>query len=375
MTDALHNVADLTASFASWFGLRISQRKPTERFRYGYYKAESLATLAVSIFILYAAFELLLEGYARLYIVSEPTMPFETLGTSLISAVVSYLLANYMRKAGEKVNSQSLKANAQERTTHVLTSSVISVGILLTFLRVPYVEGVLTLVFSLVIFKTGIFAAKDSVFALMDVSPSKDVEDRVKEIIKSIAGVEAFENLKLRKSGPFVFGEVSVKIRKSVDVKRAHEIAGSIERKIREELMTIDSFTVHIEPFKAKTHKLVIPVKQNRDLDSEIADRFGRANYFVFVTVDEQNEKSVYIRENPHSKDSIQAGFKAVNFIVKEKIDVLIAKSIGGISFHTLRDHLVDIYQVEGGKAGIAVDNYVGGTLEPLTEPTDIDRS
>jgi divalent metal cation (Fe/Co/Zn/Cd) transporter len=35
----------------------------------------------------------------------------------------------------------------------------------------------------------------------MDVSPSKEIEEKATTIIDSIAGVEAFENLKLRKSG------------------------------------------------------------------------------------------------------------------------------------------------------------------------------
>ena len=112
--DALHNAADSVASFASWFGLKISQRKPTERFPYGYYKAESLANLSVSIFILYAAFELLLAGYSKLYVVPEITMPLETLSIALFSAIGSYLLARYMKKTGEKVGSQSLIANARQ---------------------------------------------------------------------------------------------------------------------------------------------------------------------------------------------------------------------------------------------------------------------
>ena len=96
--DALHNAADSVASFASWFGLKISQRKPTERFPYGYYKAESLATLFVSISILYAAFELLLGGYSKLYRVPKITMLIEALGIALVSAVGSYFLARYIKK-------------------------------------------------------------------------------------------------------------------------------------------------------------------------------------------------------------------------------------------------------------------------------------
>lgn len=52
MTDALHSGIDVIPIFASWFGLKISQKKPDEKFPYGYYKAESLATLFISLFIL-----------------------------------------------------------------------------------------------------------------------------------------------------------------------------------------------------------------------------------------------------------------------------------------------------------------------------------
>lgn len=221
--DALHNAADSVASFASWFGLKISQRKPTERFPYGYYKAESLATLFVSIFILYAAFELLLEGYSKLYAVPEIAMPLEALSIALVSAIGSYLLARYIKKTGEKVDSQSLIANAQERTTHVFSSIIIFVAILLTLYKISYVESIITMFFSLVIFRIGIFTTKDSIFALMDVNPSQKIENKVKEVITSISGVEDYENLKLRRAGPYIFGEAKVKIRKFVDVGRAHE--------------------------------------------------------------------------------------------------------------------------------------------------------
>ena len=43
ITDALHNAADAIVSFASWFGLRVSQKKPSEKFPYGHgYATEQL---------------------------------------------------------------------------------------------------------------------------------------------------------------------------------------------------------------------------------------------------------------------------------------------------------------------------------------------
>ena len=69
-------------------------------------------------------------------------------------------------------------------------------------------------------------------------------------------------------------------------------------------------------------------------------------------------------------KKSAKAGYFAADFIVKEKIDVLITKEIGGISFHTLRDNLVDIYKAKGKNVKEVVNNFIKDKLELLTEPT-----
>jgi cation diffusion facilitator family transporter len=372
VVDALHNATDSLTNFASWFGLKISQKRPTEKFPYGYYKAESLATLLVSGFILYAAFELLLEGYSKIFTLSKINMPFQAMCMALTSLIVSYLMANYMKKVGKEINSQLLIANSQERATHVFSSIIIFVAILSTFYRIPYVEGIITIGFSLLIFKAGIFIVKDSIFALMDVSPSKNIEDEIKKIINSIAGVEDFKNLRLRKSGPFVFGEVTVKIRKHINVEKAHEIADNIENKIKKEVGEIDSFTIHVEPYESEELKLTIPVEISKGLNSEVSEHFGRANYFIFVIVNKKEEKikSFYIRNNPHKEKSAKAGYFAADFVIKEKIDVLITKEIGGISFHTLRDNLVDVYKVKGKNIKEVVNNFIKDKLELLTEPT-----
>jgi len=371
VTDALHNAADSTASFASWFGLKISQRKPTEKFPYGYYKAESLATFFVSIFILYAAYELLIEGYSKLFTLSELTMPLQALGISLVTLVVSFFLARYMKKVGNNINSQSLIANSQERATHVLASAIIFVAILLTFYKVPYVEGVITIFFSLVVLKVGIFTAKDSVFALMDVNPSKEIEEQIKRIIKKIPGVESFEDLKLRSSGPFIFGDVKVKTKKFLSVNRAHEISDTIESKIKKQISQIESFNIHIEPSKKKKQKLVIPVDNENGLKSKLSYHFARANYFIFVELDGKKIKSHYFKENKYKKKKVRAGlFFIQNVILNERVDLVITRQIGAISFHTLRDYLIDVYLAKKDTVEKNIDDFVNDRLKRLKRPT-----
>jgi len=49
LADSIHSFADVFSSVAVWAGLKLVQ--PSERFPYGYYKAETLALLIVAITI------------------------------------------------------------------------------------------------------------------------------------------------------------------------------------------------------------------------------------------------------------------------------------------------------------------------------------
>ncbi len=370
ITDALHSLTDLTIDVASWFGLKIAQRKPNEKFPYGYYKAESLATLFISFFILYAAGNLLIEGYSRLFIIQEINLPFLALLVALVSSFVSFFISKYLRNIGKNINSELLIVNSKERFMDGISSVFVFLAIFLSYYKIPYIEGIVTIVISLLILKIGIFSIKDSILALMDISPSKEKEEQIKKTIKSVKGVDDFTDLKLRKSGPFIFGEVKIKVKKFVPVERAHEITDKIESKIKEKISQVNSFTVHVEPYKTEKHRIAIPVLKPKGLNSEVMKHFGKANYFLFVDITKKSIHKFYSKENPGRKREVRAGMEAVHFIIKEKADVLVTKEIGEISFHTLRDNLIDIYKIEGVTAREVVNNFLKNKLVRLEEQT-----
>jgi cation diffusion facilitator family transporter len=371
ITDAVHTGADSITPFAAWLGLRIAEKKPTERFPYGCYKAETIATLFICIFILYAGYELITESYSKLFIISIIQIPYWALGISLISAVASFVIAKYEKKIAEKINSQSLIAIAQDTKINVLISLIVFIGILSTYFQIPYIEGGVGILISLLIFKVGIENGKNAVYSLMDINPNPEIEERIKKIIKKIPGVESFEDLRLRRSGPFVLGDVKVKTKKFLSVKRAHEISEDVESKIKKKVSQIESFNIHIEPSKKKRQKLFIPVDNNNGLKSKLSHHFGRANYFIFIELDEKRVKSHYFIENKYKEKKMRAGlFFIGKVILKEDVDLLITKQIGAISFHTLRDHLIDVYLAKKDTVNKNIEDFVNDKLERLSKPT-----
>ena len=371
ISDAVHTGADSITTFASWVGLKIAEKKPTEKFPYGYYKAETIATFFICIFLLFAGYELITESYSKLFILSTLEIPYWALTISLISAVLAFFIAKYERKIGEKINSQSLITIAQESRINILISMIVFIAILSTYFKVPFIEGGTGILISLFIFKVSIENGKNAIYSLMDVCPSREIEERIKKIIKEIQGVESFEDLRLRKSGPFIFGDVKVKTKKFLSVKRAHEISEDIESKIKKQISQIESFNIHIEPSKKKRQKLVIPVTNKNGMKSKLSYHFGRANYFIFIELVEKKVKTYYFIKNKYKKKKVRAGlFFIGKIILKENADSVITKQIGPISFHTLRDHLIDVYLAKKDNVEENIDDFINEKLKRLSKPT-----
>lgn len=368
ITSALDSFSDLVGMLTSWFGFRISQRKPDERFPFGYYKAESIATLFVSVLIIYAALSLLLEGYSSMFKPPSIQMPFVGLAAASVSLAVSFGLSRYMLRVGRKINSDLLITNSRERMADVGAASAVFAAVVMSYLNMWYVEAIITIIISLMILRVGVYSAKDAVFALMDMSPSREKEREAIRIVKAVKDVEEFENPKLRKAGPFAFGEVTIRIKESANIERAHAIADEIEKRIKSKISEVVEFTVHIEPFKSKRQKLAIPVTTDKGLDSPVTDDFSKAACFVFVDIDDGSIKKSSCKKNPAGSRSSKAEMSAVHFVIRQNADALVVNQIREVQFHTLRDHLVDIYRIAGKTAKDVVDLFIKEKLVRLTE-------
>lgn len=370
LTMAIESLSDFLTSVSSWLGLKIAQRKPDQKFPYGYYKAESMASLAISVFILYAALQFFFDGYARLFAPVEITDVGLAAAAAVVSMVVSFVLHVYLKHVWAETGSQALKANADDKLNDVFSSSLVLVAVFSGFLGVPWLEGAVTLFIALLVLKTGFENARDSVFALMDVSPDKKIEHAIRSVVSSFREVKHTKHLKLRKAGPFVLGEVEVEVAGSIDVKRAHALTEKIQRKAVAKVPLLDSFIIHIEPHKKDTYTLAIPLLEKNGMRSRVVGHVGRAKYFALVRISHGKTKGLSVVENPYKEEKSRTGLRAANLIAEKGVDAVAVKSIGEIAFHTLRDKFVEVYLAKGKTAEEVTEMFMNGKLELLTGPT-----
>ena len=85
------------------------------------------------------------------------------------------------------------------------------------------------IVISLLIFKMGIENARDAVLILTDAWLDEEASEKIKKNICEILGVIELKDLKLRKSGLVVFGEVTVEVGGETDLKRVELLSEEIK--------------------------------------------------------------------------------------------------------------------------------------------------
>jgi len=372
VADAVHSGGDILAIGASYLGIRISRKPPTEKFPYGLYKVETLFTLFISLLILLAGIELAREGWKTLSQPSFIEKEYLAFGISIFSGIIAWLLSRWQRKTAREVNSPSLIANAEESLTDIFTSLVVFLGVLAASLRMQLVEGLAIMSISFFVIWISLKNGRLSIYGLLDASIDPALERNIAETLMSIQGIKDVEKVQIRQAGLVYLGEVHIQVERSVDVTRAHEIAHEGMAKAKETFPQVEALTVHIEPYKPKEWKVMVPVRERKvDLNVQLSPHFGRAKYFLFVTMKDGHPKEVSVEENPFQKKKARAALSVVRELVGKKgINTVITKEIGEIAFHALRDNFVEVYKFEGGKVKEALEKLENSTLPFLTHPT-----
>ena len=89
----------------------------------------------------------------------------------------------------------------------------------------------------------------------------------------------------------------------------------------------------------------------------------------MFTTIKKNKIINTKILENPYKNKKTKAGLSAAHFVLKHKPDVLITQDLGEISFHLLKDNLVDVYLTQEKVAKKAIQKHINNQLKRIYKP------
>ncbi|MBA7519393.1 Manganese efflux system protein MneP [subsurface metagenome] len=253
IADAWHTLSDSLTSLVVIIGFKVSSRPADKKHPYGHGQAEIISSVIIGTMLAIVGFNFLIASIQRF--INHQSAVYGNLAVIvfIISVIVKEGLAQFSIRAGKKINSQSLIADGWHHRSDALVSLMVLVGIFMGE-YFWWVDSIMGIIVSLVIFYTTYIILKESISSLIGEEPSEDFEAEIRKIVTNSVS----RDVKLHHFHSHKYGdnrELTFHIRLPADIRLedAHRITEKLEKKIREE-MNIET-TIHAEPIIIRGNK------------------------------------------------------------------------------------------------------------------------
>jgi cation diffusion facilitator family transporter len=255
--DGIDSATDVVISIVMVFTARIMNRPPSQKYVYGYEKAESIATKILSLVIFYAGIQMLISSVERIFSSELHEMPDKTAIYVTVFSILGKLgLAFYQYRQGRTINSSMLMANAKNMRNDVIISVSVLLGLFFTFtLQLPVLDSVTGLVVSFFIIRSSIGIFMDSNVELMDGVKDVSVYNKIFEAVEQVPGAMNPHRVRSRLIGNLYMIDLDVEADGNISLNEAHAIADAVERSIKASLENVYDIVVHVEPL-GKQHSI-----------------------------------------------------------------------------------------------------------------------
>ncbi len=250
LADTIHNFGDSATSIPLWVAFRLSRRKPTNRFTYGYGRMEDLAGLVIILIVFISA---AWAGFESIKNLLHPRT-VENIGAVALGGILGFLgnetVARFRIKIGKEIASAALVADGYHARTDGLTSLAVLLGVIGTALGYPVADPIIGLFISAAILRIMWGAAK-SVFSRLLDGVDADVVEEIRKAAYSIPEVQNLAEVRVRWLGHRMHAEVNAAVNPDLTVHEGHRVAQKVRHEILHQLRYLSNVIVHIDPVGA----------------------------------------------------------------------------------------------------------------------------
>lgn len=251
LSDAMESIVNLVAAVMALLMLRLAAQPPDEEHAYGHSKAEYFASGIEGTLILIAALASAYAAIDRLLHPQELKQLDLGLAVSLAAALINLVVAQVLRRAGQRYRSVTLEADASHLMTDVWTSGGVLLGVGAVWLSGwASLDSIVALLVSVNIVWMGVRLMRSSALGLMDTSITNEelalIESKLETFRRQ--GIQ-FHALRTRQAGARRFIAVHVLVPGRWTVQYGHDRLEEIEEAIRVALPGTTILT-HLEPLE-----------------------------------------------------------------------------------------------------------------------------
>ena len=248
IADGFHSLSDLTTDVISIIGLKAATRKADKKHPYGHGKIEYLLCILIGIVIIFLGGTLIIESFTK-----ENNAPKTiVMIITIITILTKYLIAKYISKKGEFLNSSILTASGEESLADVYSSIVVLISYFISQIY-PYADKIATIIIAVLIISTGLKILKENISSILDEKESNpEVIEQIKKIINEQKQIIKYHNLRLIKFGSYYKCELTIFIDGNQTIVNSNNLVETLKKEIAKNNEKIKYINIYVKPYRIK---------------------------------------------------------------------------------------------------------------------------
>ena len=234
LSSLVDSMVDAAASLVTFFAVRHATVPADREHRFGHGKAEPLAALGQSAFLVGSAVLLMFEAVRRLVSPAPIEDPVAAIAVMAFSIVVTLALVAYQHHVVHHTGSLAIGADELHyRGDLALNLGVIATLAITSLFRVPLLDPLFGGAVGLWIIYSAANIARLSLVQLMDRELPDNERAHVRAIAESHPEVTAVHDIRTRIAGPTAFIQLHIEMDGAINLLRAHEISDEVEAQLQ----------------------------------------------------------------------------------------------------------------------------------------------
>jgi cation diffusion facilitator family transporter len=248
LAEAVHSGTDLVAALLTLFAVRVALRPPDREHQFGHGKAEHLAALGESGFLILVSLFIAFESLRRLIDGGSHDIDVTWWAFAVLAVVIAVdaSRATVSYRMSRRYQSPALASNALHFASDLAGSVAVLVGLVLVSSGQRWADSAAALFVAVLVVLAALRLAKQSVDVLMD-RTAADADERIRDALTQIDEQIEVRRVRVRHAAGRHFVDIVIGVPLDTGVRQAHEVADRIEELVERALGGAD-VVVHVEP-------------------------------------------------------------------------------------------------------------------------------
>ena len=251
LLDAVNNLSDALSSVLTIIGTKLSSKPANKKHPYGYGRIEYITSISVAVVVLTAGISSFISSGKRIFDFKEVSYSPITIIIVVVAVVAKFMLGNYFKKVGERVNSKALLASGADASFDALISITTLISVIISIIWKVTLDGYIGLIIAIVIIKAGIEMVIESFNEILGQRPDGTLTKSIKEDIRNYDGVQGAYDLILNNYGPVnMIGSIHIEVDENSSAKQIYILTRRIQAYIMDKygiFLTVGIYIVNSE--------------------------------------------------------------------------------------------------------------------------------